>query len=78
MCGSEAILTARFGIVTDAKKKPIEYCPESSFTIRGGIIAAKNKNVFNLCEQRIEEHTGISLEMNHHVIATDADESKKR
>jgi 3'-phosphoadenosine 5'-phosphosulfate (PAPS) 3'-phosphatase len=52
MCGSEAILNARFGVVTNAKKEPIEYSPEA-FTLKDGIIAAKNKNVFDLCEKRI-------------------------
>ena len=78
MCGSEAILSARFGIVTDAKKRAIEYCPESSYTLQGGIIAAKNKNVFDFCEERIQASTGISLEMNQHMIATEADEHKRR
>lgn len=46
MCGSEAILASRFGIVTDAHKKPIEYSTESSVTLSEGIIAAKNKAVY--------------------------------
>ena len=29
MCGSEAILTARFGVVTDAYQRPIQYNEDS-------------------------------------------------
>lgn len=78
MCGSEAILNARFGIVTDARKRAISYCPDSSFTIKGGIIAARGKNIYELCEKRIEEHTGISLELNQQLIATEAEDMKRR
>lgn len=78
MCGSEAILAARFGIVTDAYRRPIYYDKDSSFTLRNGIIAAKSKFVFDTCAERIEKMTGISLELNHQLIATEADEMKKR
>ena len=46
MVGSEAILSSRFGIVTDASKKPIEYCPDSNFTLKNGIIASKNREIY--------------------------------
>jgi len=66
MCGSEAILTSRFGVVTDAKKRPNYYDVESaSYTLQGGIIAAKNKIVYELCGERVEKQTGTSLEMHH-------------
>lgn len=61
MCGSEAILAARFGIVTDAFQRPISYDPNESFTLKNGIIAAKNKSVFDICNNRIEQVTGMSL-----------------
>lgn len=78
MCGSEAILAARFGIVTDAHKQPIFYSSEEGHTLKGGIIAAKSKRVLDICSERIEESTGITLEMNHQIIAKEADEIKKR
>ena len=41
MCASEALITSRFGIVTDAKQRPLEYLRDTnSFTIKSGIIAA--------------------------------------
>lgn len=78
MCGSEAILAARFGVITDAMKGPIFYSSENGHTLKRGIIAAKSKIIYEICAERIEKDTGISLELNHHVIATDADEMKKR
>ena len=65
MCGSEAILASRFGILTDAEKRPIFYEPNMHPTITGGIIAAKNKAIFELCERRIEKSTMMSLASNH-------------
>lgn len=44
MCGSEAILAARFGIVTDAYTSPLIYDAfHHNHTLTNGIIAAKNK-----------------------------------
>ena len=34
MCGSEAILQSRFGVATDAYKKPFLYDTEKSFTLK--------------------------------------------
>ena len=43
MCGSEALLQARFGLVTDAQLQPLKYDHElKHHTLRGGIIAARN------------------------------------
>jgi len=43
MCGSEAILQSRCGIVTDSFLSPIQYNESrGSHTIQGGILAAKN------------------------------------
>ncbi len=43
MCGSEAILMSRFGIVSDAARRPLNYSSEGSFTLKEGILAAKSK-----------------------------------
>jgi hypothetical protein len=64
--------------VTDAYRRPIYYNKENSYTLKDGIIAAKNKQVYDICAQRIEENTGISMELNHQLIATEAFEIKKR
>lgn len=54
MCASEALIAARFGIVTNAKKEPLIYDADGNHTMREGIIAAKNKAVFDICQDRIE------------------------
>lgn len=54
MCASEALMQSRMGIVTDAYQRPILYDhTKSSFTLREGIIAAKNKKVYDVCKNRI-------------------------
>lgn len=54
MCGSEAILQSRFGIVTDANQTPLYYDHEAkSHTFKNGIIASKNKKVMDVCLDRI-------------------------
>jgi 3'-phosphoadenosine 5'-phosphosulfate (PAPS) 3'-phosphatase len=62
MCGSEAILAARFGLVTDAYRRPFSYDSQKSFTLKDGIIAAKSKEVFDTCNQRIEESQQMSMD----------------
>ena len=54
MCGSEAILAAGFGVVSDAYMRPIYYDQNKSFTLKDGIIAAKSKGIFDTCNRRIE------------------------
>lgn len=47
------------GIVTDAAKKPLIYDhTKKNFTIREGIIVAKNKKVYDVVERRILETLG--------------------
>jgi len=62
MCGSEAILQSRFGIVTDAQKSPLLYDHEvTQHTLSNGIIASKNKRTLDVCLDRIEEDLGYSI-----------------
>lgn len=50
MCASEALLQAKLGIVTDANQRPLLYDhTKTNFTIREGIIVAKNKKVLDVC-----------------------------
>lgn len=50
------------GIVTDAYQRPILYDHQkSSFTIREGIIVAKNKKVYDICKNRIQEHLNKTI-----------------
>ncbi len=47
MCASEALIQARMGIVTDAGGRPLLYDhTKGSFTIKEGIICAKNSKVY--------------------------------
>jgi 3'-phosphoadenosine 5'-phosphosulfate (PAPS) 3'-phosphatase len=49
MCASEALISSRMGVVTDANSKPIIYDhTKSNFTIREGIIVAKNRKVYDV------------------------------
>jgi hypothetical protein len=42
------------GIVTDANRMPLIYDDtKDNFTLREGIIVAKNKKVYEICENRI-------------------------
>lgn len=50
MCASEALIQAKMGIVTDANRRPLIYDhTKKDFTIREGIIVAKNKKVYDVC-----------------------------
>lgn len=62
MCASEALILAMMGVVTDANKKPLVYDhTKTNFTIREGIIISKNKNVYNICENRISKGVGSTI-----------------
>lgn len=55
MCGSEAILAAQFGIVTDAYLSPLTYDDNAkNHTLKRGIVAAKSKQFLDICLNRIE------------------------
>lgn len=64
MCGSEAIIRSRFGIVTNAKGGPLTYDPNTSpnYTHREGIIASQNLNIYQENKQRIESTLGMGLD----------------
>ena len=73
MCGSEAILQSRFGIVTDSSLSPIQYSESrGSHTIQGGILAAKNTRQLLVGAKRIEKEIGLSLPECQGLIAYDA------
>lgn len=62
MCASEALIQAKMGIVTDANSRPLIYDhTKDNFTIREGIIIAKNKKVFDVCKSRIESTLGRTI-----------------
>lgn len=62
MCASEALVLSMMGVVTNAYKKPIKYNPtKGNFTIREGIIVAKNKKVYDIAVNRIEEGMGRTI-----------------
>ena len=55
MCASEALIEAKMGIVVDAAGKPLIYDENrEDYTIRDGIIIAKNMKVYNLVKDRCE------------------------
>lgn len=78
MCGSEAILAARFGIVTDANICPLQYNDElKDHTLKNGIVAAKNKRFLEICRQRIESQLGYSLGECHRLVSRQALEGRR-
>jgi 3'-phosphoadenosine 5'-phosphosulfate (PAPS) 3'-phosphatase len=73
VCGSEAILTARFGIITDAYQSPLTYVEDGkTHTLLNGVVAAKNKRFYDICRQRIESHLGYSLSECQKLVANNA------
>ena len=78
MCGSEAILAARFGIVTDAYSEPLLYNGLNGLhTLQNGIIAAKNKRIIDVAHERISAKLGSTLGECHKLVAKAAEESKR-
>jgi 3'-phosphoadenosine 5'-phosphosulfate (PAPS) 3'-phosphatase len=62
MCAAEALILAMMGVVTDANRKPIVYDhKQTNYTIREGIIIAKNKKVYEVCEKRILKGVGSTI-----------------
>ena len=61
------------GIVTDANSRPLIYDhTKDNFTIREGIIVAKNKKVFDVAKERIENTLNRSISSLHGEIAEEA------
>lgn len=53
-CAVEALIRGRFGIVTDKDRKPVVYDERGpDFTIPNGIIIASNKDLYELCYERV-------------------------
>jgi fructose-1,6-bisphosphatase/inositol monophosphatase family enzyme len=78
MCGSEAILAARFGIVTDANMSPLQYNDEiKNHTLQNGIVAAKNRRLLEICRQRIERQLGYSLSECQRLVSSQALEGSR-
>ena len=62
------------GIVTDAHSSPLIYDhTKNNFTIREGIIVAKNKKVYDLCKQRIVKTMGKDIPTIHSQILMEVD-----
>jgi hypothetical protein len=65
------------GIVTDAYQRPLIYDhTKSNFTIREGIIVAKNKKVYDVCQNRITNGLGMDIPVIHKQIVDEADRQK--
>lgn len=79
MCASEALIQAKMGIVTDANSRPLIYDhTKDNYTIREGIIVAKNKKVFDVCKKRIETTMGRSIPSIHKEIAEEARKAREK
>lgn len=79
MCASEALMLARMGVVTDACQRPIIYDhTKDNYTIREGIIMAKNKKVYDVCSRRIHERLGKDVKTLHEEVLREVDVMKMR
>ena len=77
MCASEALIQAKMGIVTDAYQRPILYDhTKGNFTIKEGIIIAKNKKVYEVCKKRILKNLGKDIPKLHKEIAAEANRKR--
>jgi len=62
MCASEAIFSSRFGILTDAKQKPIFYdTTRRSYSLWNGVVAARNPDIYFTTKQQYEKKSGKTL-----------------
>lgn len=63
ICASEAIFQSRFGILTDAKQKPLVYDTASrrNFSLWNGLVAARNEDIYFATKQAYESRTGKTL-----------------
>ena len=51
---------------------------KENFTIREGIIVAKNKKVYDVCNERIESCLGKSIKEIHNEIAEEARKAREK
>lgn len=62
ICASEAIYSSRFGILTDAKQKPLFYdSSRRTFGLFNGVVAARDSNVYLSAQQTYENNSGRTL-----------------
>ena len=62
ICASEAIFSSRFGILTDAKQKPLFYdSSRRSFGLYNGVVAARDSSVYLSAKQTYESKSGSTL-----------------
>lgn len=62
LCASEAIFQSRFGILTDAKQKPLFYdSSRRHFGLYSGVIAARNADIYKSAQQTYENKSGTTL-----------------
>jgi len=62
ICASEAIFSSRFGILTDARQKPLFYdSSRRSFGLYNGVVAARNASIYMQAKNTYESKSGITL-----------------
>lgn len=66
------------GIVTDSHSRQLIYDhTKPSYTIREGIIVAKNKKVYDVCQKRVIESLGRGMAELHAEFLLESDARKK-
>mmetsp|Transcript_27676 Transcript_27676/g.36948 ORF Transcript_27676/g.36948 Transcript_27676/m.36948 type:complete len:124 (-) Transcript_27676:409-780(-) len=62
LCAPEAIFASRFGVLTDAKQKPLFYdSSRRSFGLFNGVVAARDANTYLETLSSYEEKSGKTL-----------------
>ena len=62
ICASEAIFASRFGILTDARQKPLFYdSSRRSFGLFNGVVAARDAGVYLNAKSTYESKSGSTL-----------------
>ena len=62
MCAPEAIFASRFGILTDARQKPLLYdSSRRSFGLFNGVVAARDASTYLQAQKTYENKSGSTL-----------------
>lgn len=62
ICASEAIFTSRYGVLTDAKQKPLFYdTSRRAFSLWNGVVAARNTDIYSSTKKQYENRSGKTL-----------------
>ncbi len=67
MCAAEALMKARFGIITDKDRNQIEYLHKTDdYTIPNGVIFGQSELIYDACYERVKDYLiNLKVERGH-------------